>query len=149
MATIKRKKKQTLHERIVFIATITVVLIIGLGLVLFQMKSTAGPTNSNVRRSESELRKMKMAEAGNDAKLLFPLDAASFSQQLDKKQKKKTKNAFENVITFELANLNGEKDKTGEIVIQLRPEWAPLGVQRFKVSSSAKVLSCGFEVEIT
>ena len=39
------------------------------------------------------------------------------------------------MVEIEVANLDGEQDKTGNIRIQLRPEWAPRGVARFEVSS--------------
>ena len=38
------------------------------------------------------------------------------------------------IVTFEIANVGGEEGKTGTVKIQMRPEWAPLGVKRFEVS---------------
>jgi hypothetical protein len=37
------------------------------------------------------------------------------------------------IVTLQVANIDGEPEKTGTLRIQLRPEWAPRGVARFEV----------------
>ncbi len=39
-----------------------------------------------------------------------------------------------NVILFEIQNLEGVEGNSGQFKIQMRPDWAPRGVQRFEVS---------------
>lgn len=36
------------------------------------------------------------------------------------------------VVVMEIGNVGGEEGKTGKVKIQLHPEWAPRGVQRFE-----------------
>lgn len=38
------------------------------------------------------------------------------------------------IVELQVANLDGVEGRTGTIMIQLRPDWAPRGVQRFEVS---------------
>jgi hypothetical protein len=42
-----------------------------------------------------------------------------------------------NFIQFEFSNLDGEEGSTGNVVVELLPEWAPLGVKRIKVRLNA------------
>mmetsp|Transcript_20989 Transcript_20989/g.29177 ORF Transcript_20989/g.29177 Transcript_20989/m.29177 type:complete len:277 (+) Transcript_20989:183-1013(+) len=130
MATIKKQKKQSWQERMGPMAAIAMVVILCMGIVVVWMATATGPTDSNVRRSNNI----------NTEKLQVPQNAASFSQQVNSMQQmnKKLKPASENEITFELANLNGEEGTTGKIVIQLRPDWAPLGAERFKELTKAE-----------
>jgi hypothetical protein len=44
------------------------------------------------------------------------------------------------IVTFEVANLNGEAGQKGTFKIQLAPEWAPKGVKRFEVRSKIRIL---------
>jgi hypothetical protein len=37
------------------------------------------------------------------------------------------------IVELQVANLDGVEGRTGTIKIQLRPDWAPRGVQRFEV----------------
>ena len=39
------------------------------------------------------------------------------------------------IVEMEVSNLDGEEGKTGIVRIQLRADWAPLGVARFEVST--------------
>lgn len=41
------------------------------------------------------------------------------------------------VVEFVLDNIDGEEGKSGTVKIQLYPEWAPRGVDRFVVRSIA------------
>jgi hypothetical protein len=42
------------------------------------------------------------------------------------------------VVVMEIGNVDGEEGKTGTVKIQLHPEWAPKGVQRFEQLTEAK-----------
>jgi hypothetical protein len=44
------------------------------------------------------------------------------------------------IVTFEVANLNGDAGQKGTFKIQLAPEWAPKGVKRFEVRSKIQDL---------
>ena len=44
------------------------------------------------------------------------------------------------LFAFEVGNLDGNANETGTIYIQTRPDWAPIGVDRFHVSFCS--LSC-------
>jgi hypothetical protein len=37
------------------------------------------------------------------------------------------------IVELQVANLDGVEGRTGTIKIQMRPDWAPRGVQRFEV----------------
>ena len=43
-----------------------------------------------------------------------------------------------NLIQFVFSNLDGEEGREGEVVVKLKPEWAPLGVQRIKELTTDK-----------
>mmetsp|Transcript_29664 Transcript_29664/g.38794 ORF Transcript_29664/g.38794 Transcript_29664/m.38794 type:complete len:277 (-) Transcript_29664:227-1057(-) len=129
MAIIKKQKKQSWHERMGPIAAIAIIVLLCMGFVVVWMATATGPIDSNVRRSNTI----------NTEKLQVPQNAASFGQQMNSIQhkNKKMKPDLENEITLELANLNGDEGATGKIVIQLRPDWAPLGAERFKELTKA------------
>lgn len=44
-----------------------------------------------------------------------------------------------NVILLEIQNLDGVEGSSGQVKIQMRPDWAPRGVQRFEVSMLQRI----------
>ncbi len=40
------------------------------------------------------------------------------------------------LIEFTVNNLDGEEGKSGTFVVKTRPDWAPIGAERFEVSNS-------------
>jgi hypothetical protein len=52
------------------------------------------------------------------------------------------------IIELQVANLDGVEGRTGTIKIQMRPDWAPRGVQRFEVRGSSEESNYSTNVEL-